>query len=157
MKFEDYRDQLPWLKDALQNFDKVKNLHYNPLESTIHIHVHCNAREFNISHLECKITYSQAYHEPQLLLRIWKVTQIEGIDCIEPWFPKELDHVLPMPKWFRFGLDAIAATSTDESAAWYSIHACDTADIVGDRPVFRSTYLSRWASVFLFDWFQDLD
>lgn len=157
MKFEDYKNQLPWLKNTLQDHAKVTNLRYDPSKSTIHVHVRCNVREFDISHLECKITYSQTYHEPQLLLRIWKFSQIDGITCVEPWFPKELDHALPMPGWFRFGLDTVSTTSTDESAAWYSIHACDTANIVGDRPVFQSTYLSRWASVFLFDWFQNLD
>ncbi|CAR29399.1 hypothetical protein ZYGR_0AD00810 [Zygosaccharomyces rouxii] len=157
MRFEEYRAQLPSLKHSLQDCDKVKNLHYNPLKSTIHIHIQWDVTEFNISHLECKITYSQTYHEPQLLLRIWKFSQIEGIDCIEPWFPKQIDRILPLPNWFQFGLDTISTSSSDNPAAWYSIHACDTADIVGDRSIFQSTYLSRWASVFLFDWIQNVD
>lgn len=157
MKFQDYMEQLPLLKNALQNCDKVENLSYDPLKSIIYIHVRSNTRRLNISHLECKIMYSQIYQEPQLLLRIWKLSQIEGIDCIEPWFPKQLDHVLPLPNWFKFGLDTISETPDDKPAAWYSIHSCDTADIIGTRTASQATYLSRWSSVFLFDLFQNLD
>lgn len=154
MRFEDYEKQLPLLKDSLQDCSRVKYLHYDPLESTIHVLLDRKTLESNLSHLECKITYSQTYHEPQLLLRIWRFARFEGIDCLEPWFPQDLQHILPLPSWFQIGLDTISTASTSEPAAWYSIHACDTADIAGSRPSFESTYLSRWASVFIFDWIQ---
>lgn len=107
-----------------------------------------------LNYLEFKISYSPVYQEPVLLFRLWRSVPSpeDGIDLISPWFPDDASRLLGIDNGFQVGLDAIFSNSTCSQETWFSIHPCDTAQIVGDRSEFKSEYLNRWLSIFLFSW-----
>lgn len=105
-----------------------------------------------LDHLELKITYSDVYQEPQLLLRVWQEDLDSEFTGIKLWFPQDVKRVLDIGNQFQLGLDAVSTDTNQSTGVWYSFHPCDTADIVGDKVEYIDKYLERWLSVFLSSW-----
>ncbi|AQZ10329.1 ATG10 (YLL042C) [Zygosaccharomyces parabailii] len=154
MKLEDYQKQLPELCRIIRAYSLTLQLHYDEQSHSVLMRMQSPPRlPGNVDHVEFKILYSHVFQEPQLLVRLWRATTRDGISYIEPWYPKDVHDTLNVPTSFQLGLDTISDTTDKEQCAWYSFHACDTADIVGNKPEYINDYLQRWASVFIFSWF----
>lgn len=154
MKIQDYRQQLPLLTKTFCRFPLTLQLHYDEQSDTILVQTQSPPHtQGDVDHLEFKIMFSPIFQEPQLLVRLWRSTTHDGISSLEPWYPRDVYSALNIPRSFQLGLDTISDTIDNEQGAWYSFHACDTAEIVGDRPDYTENYLQRWASVFFFSWF----
>ncbi|SCU84877.1 LAFA_0D12574g1_1 [Lachancea sp. 'fantastica'] len=92
--------------------------------------------------IELQILYSPVYQEPQLIFRIWSHETVDDIETQRICFPDDLHTWLNIQD-FTIRLDYLHPSSRD---VWYSVHGCDTADIVGSE---LKDYLKRWASIFL--------
>ncbi|CEP60567.1 E2-like conjugating enzyme LALA0_S01e13872g [Lachancea lanzarotensis] len=92
--------------------------------------------------VELQIQYSPLYQEPQLTFRIWKREIEDDIDTQQVCFPDDIRQWLNTQD-FTIRLDYLHPSNRD---VWYSVHACDTAEIVGPE---SKDYLNRWASIFL--------
>lgn len=93
--------------------------------------------------LRIRITYNAVYQEPFLIFQIWRTELLQ--DDIEEeriWFPSDLSRVLNTAR-FSIGLDYI---DPQNKQVWYSLHPCDTAEILGTKHV--EAYLLRWCSVY---------
>ncbi|CCE93546.1 E2-like conjugating enzyme TDEL_0G01790 [Torulaspora delbrueckii] len=154
ISYQRYCDQLHQLYDSktLQNQIVVQVVRL--LDDSILLQTAVPSTAKDLSHLELKITYSQVYQEPLLLLRVWRKdqSQEDESDFVSLWFPQDVSALLGIDKSFQLELDAVVSPTSHLQETWYSIHPCDTAEIVGDQAKYADGYLNRWLSVFLFSW-----
>lgn len=166
--YSEYREQLLKIYQSaiLQDWSCCQQVFYRGEDDSIilqtivpsHAVISAALANVKLAHLEFKITYTSVYQEPQLLLRLWqkKNLQLDKLefedDMLTPWFPPNVQQILGIVGQFQLGLDTVATTMAHKQEAWYSIHPCDTADIVGNQENYSDKYLSRWLSVFLFSW-----
>lgn len=158
ISYKDFNDQLKRLYDSqtLQRQGSVSLVLHKNDSVVMQISVpHTVTKESPaLSHLELKITYSPVYQEPLLLLRLWRrdSSQDDMTDLVSPWFPQDIRALLGIDKSFQVELDAVVSPVSHFQETWYSIHPCDTAEIVGDQVQYVDGYLERWFSVFVFSW-----
>lgn len=91
---------------------------------------------------EIQVEYSHLYCVPQLIFKIWETTDEHGTEVRTLTFPSDLSSLLLIQN-FSVGLDYVHKQNKD---IWYSVHACDTRDVVGEQ---TENYLERWASIYL--------
>lgn len=152
--YSKYCEQLRELYDSklLQSHRLVNIVRY--LDDSILLHAAVPASSTDLSHLELKITYTHVYQEPLLLIKVWQREHPgnEYIDLVSPCYPQDIRALLGIDKSFQVELDAVISPKTHTQETWYSIHPCDTAEIVGGQAQFLDGYLKRWISVFLLSW-----
>ncbi|KAL3231386.1 Ubiquitin-like-conjugating enzyme ATG10 [Nakaseomyces bracarensis] len=110
--------------------------------------------------VQVMVRYSMVYYEPELLMRFWTSYEDDGIEVIGPCYTVDSSSVLGIPAEFVVELDVNINESDKRYSskywgAWYSIHPCDTAEIIGNDVRYMDTYLKRWTSVFLM-WLYEL-
>lgn len=157
ISFEEYCRQLHCIRDgSLKNCRLVTSVSLSVEDSSLLFRtaVPSSIAQTGLCYLEFKIAYSHIYQEPLLLFRPWVSSQPKNadIEILSPWFPQDVARLLGIDDSFTISLDAIFSNSTHSQETWFSFHACDTAEIVGDRQEYKDQYLDRWLSIFLFSW-----
>ncbi|SCU93401.1 LADA_0G02894g1_1 [Lachancea dasiensis] len=87
------------------------------------------------------IQYSTIYQEPQLLFKIWETRIVDQVEIQRLSFPGDVSTLVNTQD-FTIRSDYIHNTGRD---LWYSIHGCDTGEIVGYQ---EESYLERWCSIY---------
>lgn len=143
MKYQDFVDQLQKLKLSNATIDNdVLLVEFKPVGEH-----RVDGRLIIL--VQAVIRYSTVYNEPELLVRCWTCCEEDGIEVVEPIYTVDISTVLGIPSEFVVELDV---NINDEYSSkilgpWYSVHPCDTAEIIGKQ--YMDKYLERWVSVFL--------
>ncbi|CAI4045586.1 E2-like conjugating enzyme SKDI_12G0170 [Saccharomyces kudriavzevii IFO 1802] len=158
--YEEWRSQLDLLfnSNVLQSWALCQEIHLDDKTNALSLRLRPTHRlqedtkrveKKSLDHIQLCLTYSKIYNEPLLLLRIWEEKCTENILLTKLMFPAKVESLLGVEGKFQLGLDTVIDL---ENSLWYSFHPCDTPNIVGDLPEFKSTYLRRWVSIFVFSW-----
>lgn len=149
MKYDVYVDQLQQLRLPNAIIEKdILFLEFRPVRD------HWRDERLIVL-VQAVVRYSSIYNEPELLVRCWTCRETDGVEITELFYPAEIGSLLGLPQEFVVGLDVSINESNGGQypsrlwGAWYSVHPCDTAEIIGTDRTCMDRYLQRWASVFL--------
>lgn len=152
LEYEQFVQQLTRLAESRELYKNLPLLQHDLVHSPCCLHLTVpNSTRNTGGHIELLITFSRVYREPLLLIRVWATTALDGIETSQLAHSAETMATLRIPSYLTLGLDTILDAQYPHAlqGAWYSVHPCDTRDIVGDDVTVRDTYLDRWVSVFL--------